>query len=302
MIAWPPLRVRILFLGLLVICAAEILPTLRANVANSQLLFAVVQQQHANQPYASTYLQGVAAYRQEQYTAALSLLQQATGPSAELIRWHVGQVLDKKGDWLEALDMLNVQEPIERQLHASILLEHLPTLPPGERDRWELELRQKYPDAITQYAAILLGRQQFAEAEEWARLTPDYEQSVVAQLLVGQTLFYRSGSMPQAKRVFKAAHERFATAQTAYWYGRTLSYLGDPAAAISVFEGVMEQGGPRSCSVWFPLELAANCARVSRCEDAWAVIAQVAKCDSNSRSTQLIKETSRVVSEDCVKP
>jgi tetratricopeptide (TPR) repeat protein len=262
------------------------------NLANLQML-SIIQGNRDEQlnPSASLYLQGIAAFEKQKYARAVSLFGRAKSVDSSLIRWYLAKAYNGSGDWLLALDLLDTNVAAEQDLYASILFDNLPDLTAKEQQEWEQRIRHNYPGLILPYARHLLNRQQYKKAEKWARLTPNYSNSVLAQLVVGESLL-RGGYSPEAEEVFRLAYEQHHTAESAYWYGRTLRFNGKPELAVPVLEEAIRKKQSNTVS-WYLRELGLAYAEVGRCSRAMSALDRALQRDprvENSRRVEAARD------------
>ena len=274
-----------------------LLQRLTDNLVNLRLLSSLWQEKEALLLNGSSYLQGVVAFQQQRYTQAIMWLRRATSADPALVRWYLAQAQNKNGDWQTALGVLDLRVPAELRLSAIILFEHLPALPPEEQARWQQRIRQEYPEMLVLYAAHLLTTQQFDQAEEWAKLTPDYAQSVDAQMIVGRSYFY-TGRMAEAEAVFQSIYTQLPVCATAYWYGRVLAYNGKLQMAIPLLEEAVQETQDSVVS-WYLLELGGVYAQVGRCAEARAAFELALQRDMSVENAERIAAARANMVESC---
>ena len=137
MIIRPANSTVLLILGVLLpILLGDVFYRSTTNYANLQLVAAVIDGRVAESTKASLYLQGVVAFRQQQYPDAVTLLQQID-PRNVLARWFLAQAQDRLGDWEVALRNFDLRQPIECELFGRVLFSHLPALAADKQQQWK---------------------------------------------------------------------------------------------------------------------------------------------------------------------
>lgn len=222
--------------------------------------------------HASPYLRAVAAYHRGDYTAAFDFFRKLSLDDKSLSRHWIASSLAASGEWRQAIDQLDLNYAHDRELMASILLPRLPSMIEYERSEWEQLIRSSVPEIALKYAAILLANGEYEKSDWWAHVVPNYDQSQEAQLISGQSYFYRSGQMETAVRIFDDTYRRFPNAATAYWLGRALAYQGQVKAAIPLLQEAVNSQGVSSTLAWYLLELGAAYVKIGRCQDVVSVV------------------------------
>jgi hypothetical protein len=292
---------KILVILTAIFLSAPLLKGSARNLANLQML-SIIQGNLNEQlnPKASSYLQGIAAFEKQNYSCAVSLFGKAKSVDSSLIRWYLAKAHSKNGDWLLALDLLDVEKTAERALYADILFDNFSDLTAQEQQKWEDRIRYDYPELILPYARHLLSNQQYKEAEKWARLTPDYSESVIAQLVVGQSLL-RGGNSSKAEVVFRSAYEQHHSAESAYWYGRTLRFNHKPELAIPVLEEAVRKKQSNTVS-WYLCELGLAYAEVGRCNEAMSALDRALQQDPHVENSRRVEAAREKVVQVCPVP
>jgi len=261
------------------------------NWANLQIVSAILRGKEAQLTDGSFYLRGVAAFQHEQYSESVMWLQKANAQrSNTLVRWHLAQALNRNGKWHIALDLLDTQVPVEREIHSVILLElfeDISALSPPEQAEWHQRIRQEYPDLILPYANYLLDTHHFLQARKWAKLSPDYTQSANAQMIIGWSYFYIN-SFAEAEVAFRSAYRLSPSGITAFAYGRTLLYESKLREAIPFLEEAVQVESSSSALAWYLSELGVAYARVGRCAEAVTAFEQALEYDPRIENVERI--------------
>jgi len=218
----------------------------------------------------SLYFQGFAAFKQQNYEQSIVVLQRLD--SNTLARWYLAQAYDKVDKWYKALEYLDLNVAMERQLYGDILLARLPNASDQEQYEWIERVRKEYPDNIILYAQHLLRSQRFEQARIWAKSAPDYEQSVEALILVGRSYFY-TNQMVEAINVFRLAYTRFPGDLTAYWYGRTFLVIGKLDMAILLLEEAI-QTDDAYLKAFYMIDLSNAYVQIGQCTEANFILNQ----------------------------
>jgi len=244
---------------------------IRRNLENVSVVFDLkslkVPDSHIG---ASPYLLGMSALQQNHLTQAIFLFNQAWFHNHLFARQRLVESNLKAGNWQEALRVLDLNYSGEREYYKQILAEHLPTLSVDEHNQWRQLVSGKLPESITYFANFLLHAQQFEEAENWAKSSPIYARSLEQQVIVGASYFYRN-QLNEAAQVFARVYQQQPNASHAYWYGRTLLYMGQPDRSVHFLETAtqLERG---AISLWYLHDLSQAYVALSRCEDAKTVL------------------------------
>lgn len=216
------------------------------------------------------YVTGVVAFRQQDYEKAIQHLEHVPPNRQCLAHWFLIQAQNEAGDWLQALDSTNLDVAAERMLYMKMLFDHRDQMSLQEQEA-RIEVIERYPDMILIYAHRLLSAKQFAEAEAWARLVPDYEQNIGARLIVGRSYFY-SGRLAEAETIFHSLYLEHQGENVLYWYGKTLFKSGNQEQGILVMEEAVKVAQGSYVSRYLLGDLGVYYATVGRCSDAQSLI------------------------------
>jgi len=283
-------KIQMLSLTTALLLVAMFIPSspFHRNIANLRIISDVMNQKKSEPPsVASPYLQGVYYFKQGRYPKAITLLQQVI-PRNILVRWYLAQALSKTGDWNASLLIFDPSLASERKLYADVLFEFLPTLSMDKQDQWQQKMVFEYPDLIIPYASHLLAKNEYGQAQAWAKLTPNYAKSVEAQSIVGQTYFYTSQYM-EAEKVFRAAYEQFPGHSTLYWYGRTLLFEGKADLAIPLLQHAVQLANGDIISAWYLGDLSTAYGQLGNCTDANAALDHALELDRRPTQVQRIE-------------
>lgn len=260
----------------------------RRNIANLRIVSDVMKQKKSEPPSAaSPYLQGVYNFKQGRYPEAVALLQQVI-PRNIPVRWYLAQVLSKTGDWNASLHVFDPSLDSERKLYADLLFEFLPTLSMDKQKQWQQRMVLDYPDLIIPYAGHLLAKNEYGQAQVWARLTPNYAKSVEAQSIVGQAYFYTS-QYTEAEKIFRSAYEQLPGHSTLYWYGRTLLFEGKADLAIPLLQHAVQLAKGDTISAWYLGDLGIAYGQLGNCIDANAALDHALELDRRPTQVQRIE-------------
>ena len=291
----------LLVLTTLLLAGRAASPILTTNVANVRLMSLTREDDLLEEDQASAYLRGVVYLKHGLYSQAVEALNSTQSPNPLLVNWYLAQAQEKVGNWQIALSLLNENVPAHMKLYISILVKHLKELPLEQQDIW-LEKVKQYPDMMVQFAAQLLAEAQYEQTAEWIVQIPDYEKSVDALLILGQSYFYRSGEAERAEVTFRLVYQLSPDKNTAFWYGRSLVYTGKPDQALSLLTEAVAKASSLSETARYLLVLGSVQAQLGHCREAREAYAQSLKMDASQENVQRVALVNASLSQTCVQP
>ncbi len=224
---------------------------------------------------ASSFFRGLAAAKQNNVAAESLLLDALETDHYSFAMRGLLEFWVRDEDWGKIMRFLESSAPINRLEFGYFLtgpaFSHIVDAQGDEIDRWINILTVREPSRILFFAEELLKAQKFKSAEVWARKLVDTDAATQALLIAGSSLFYRQ-EYQQALDVFDVARSQDQnSADAAYWYGRTLLYLGKGEEAIPPLEAAVTLA-TEPYLPWYLAELSRAYIVSYRCGDALATI------------------------------
>lgn len=286
----------VLFVFIFFIIVAA-LPEAIRNAESLDILWAVKTESTQNISFGTHnfYLKGVLAFRQHQYERAAVAFQKTDLQHSFLSRWFLAQALLEQGNWKAAINVFHPQSKQDSVAAAAILYKKWPEQHSIERQDWEMLMQSYYPLLALDYARQILRYQEFAQAENVIRYFPKFNDSSDAQIVLGQSFFYRN-ELDKAEQYFHRAYLLVKTTEASYWYGRVLRINGNAKRALPFLQEASKETG--SIVTWYLYELSLAYMDLHLCGKAKESI-EVALSWKPDKETRSLLEHAKIEVQDC---